>query len=1511
VQEPVKENEQAGEQAAGGDATEGDATEEGGNQEEEKKNEEGEEEEENENEESSEKKSSEDGEESELPEASELESILTDPLGSNLLFPNQNLNTDSDDIDTSALETAQRHHDSQTAAASQIRAIDAAIAQSVNAADLVRQNGESSRHPSLTRSARASLERRHLQHEAAHLEDLAGESEAFEEAVILREDTLRMGETAAIEARDLRAQAAYLERLAAEDLALEDAVIHEAEARNLAAATEVLRQIDADIAQREASRRHPSYTRSDIVALEARNLRHEAAHLEDLAAESDAFEEAVVLREDTLRVGETAAIEARDLRAQAAYLESLAADDSPGYQTAVVRSENSRRAASWDKRQREEEEKRADAKVKADKEAADRLAAEEQQAAVEEAIRVGAAAQAKAKADKEAADLLAAAQQQAAVEEAIKVEAAAKAEKEAADQAQAARIAQMSQAPAGISSGVAMFQQAAADRRARTLQTLRDRDAADEAKAAEKAAEDMAELEREILRREAEQLLDEERRRRDDEDDERIFAAHRAIQARMAETVEERFERLERSYRDDVEQAAAALPEDDDLSGLDTSDLPLATLPEEDDLSGLDTSEIPRDPLDFRGIPYDGEFPDEDLPDDENSENPDNVEQDPQQGDEMDDLEEPLPDQEFDENGLMDYEPDEVTERREKQAKARAFAAKQQAILNSIRDTAASQLAASVDVDEELEEVEDSPSLNPYPQDDDEDLEDYEDEHEPRRRVSDLPLELDEEMEDEQQDPAALEQQRAREAAVRQQAADDAALDEAIQDEIDREQAEADAAAKAKAAKDKEDRIAKEKAAKEKKDFDEWNESDQKKTQAEKEDREMQRMLEALKAREERDERRREAVKKQQDEDRERDERRKAREKEHGQKSDRKQSGAKRGPDPEDEDDGANKKAKTESVLNTTTGENEPDCIDTDSCKSFRDAMNIAKFVYDPKAVNSVPSGPVEVGSYTSLDTIFMALASVTEAINKTRKAARQSPLYGLFHPRSLVDHDIVGHPVVRTRYTALAPHQFPDDSPERPHYALVFIQQKEFLRRGHERDSFRMYNYDSIRASAVDFLQGDNKDIVRRTIIKAGWAGRADAEAESILSQCMDTEACQQPADLDWASGVHAILNGWACAFQLHHNKHALLHKTGFYENAVNLINLAIRGLVSSKMIHSFFECYEYTRADKTPADLRKSMNFKDSLKFDTYEKLNEYILGLLGRLPPVSGGLHHPDSRPPTPVTAGGFGDQESDEDDNYSPVLPPVLDRFVDGTETSLRKGSLASKSKVDVQPEFVYDPDHQSVDSHDSTNPRNADLLSDDEDDYDENGKKIEPNVDLPEDNGPRFDWRGQLITAETKAKAAADKKAKEQRLKEARETEQARIAFGPGFDDINDEDDDLFNADLDVNLEEDDENAQPPSETYSGLDDPYTGSGPPDSGEYSPTAGDAAEEAFYASSSSTRPAGLPGLNNFSPSGSISSPTPHQGGLALPGAPSPTTYAPTAPMGTFPIVPPPTVQRPPPP
>jgi len=311
----------------------------------------------------------------------------------------------------------------------------------------------------------------------------------------------------------------------------------------------------------------------------------------------------------------------------------------------------------------------------------------------------------------------------------------------------------------------------------------------------------------------------------------------------------------------------------------------------------------------------------------------------------------------------------------------------------------------------------------------------------------------------------ASETRRAEEAARAQAVQDEVARQQAQQDEVERKQAEKDAAAKAQPAKDEATREKAEqdaKVAKSTRQFDEWMKSDQKRKQAEREEREIEEMLRAA-------------------DDEDREARRKKRQKEQeekrgGKNADKegdKRAGEKRGPEPDSEDNSASKKQKTsESHLKTTTGQNEPEFIDSDSCKAFRDAMDLARFVYDPAAKNSAPPGPAHVGQNMHLDNIFQALASVTEAINKTRVAANRPKVWSLFHPRSLADHDIVGHPVALTRHNALVPILRSEDV-EKPHYALVFLLQKGFARRTGGEDFFRMYNYDSNLASAKDSDEG------------------------------------------------------------------------------------------------------------------------------------------------------------------------------------------------------------------------------------------------------------------------------------------------------------------------------------------------------------------------------------------------------------------------------------------------------
>ena len=1303
-------------------------------------------------------------------------------------------------------------------------------------------------------------------------------------------------------------EAAALQEIANDSSAIDDSFVESAQNP---AATLALTQIDAAIAAStdydedfDAGARAASLNRRQVAA-ETEGLEvAQTTAIQDLATEANAFNEAVI--EDAERnLAVTSALQrihaietgiAVSAAHQTTAIQDLAVESS-AYET-IIQNDADARAASLARRQVAEMEApnalaqhtatqnfttESNALVEAGNpdgasnraaslnsgEAAGNAARDDDihEAAIQEILTEAnaidqAADQNNALGDAASLSRQQQAETQAAVIQAIAVEAAAaqaKIDKAAADkkeaEAKAARIAELAQASPAIASGVSAFQQMVQDGQNERARFLEER------------------AERRAAEREAEQV----RRAREQS----------PAGSDAAQSDEEEVDPMARL-------AAERLPADEDL-----------------DFEGLEDTEVMNQDQD-QGIPQ-NDFGGPDV----------------------------------DEMGLEDYEDDEMAEAR--RASRRSSAAN--LLEDAARQQAAYDEAARTQADlGDLEDADmpDDQGLQDQNLDEPQPDHDMPDEQELEEEVLGNPEAEDEHLDDQEQDLdldddflddvqveeedlEAREQERSSaraallraaeegsaqgraEEAARERAEqvesecerieqEEAARQQAQQDEVARQLAESYAAAEEQAIKDEPARKKAEQDAREakaKREFDEWNKSDQKRRQAAREAREIEELL-------------REA------DDKDINEKRKQREKEKREKMGDKRAGDKRGPESDADDDSAKKKAKTspENNLKTTTGQNEPDCIDSDSCKAFRNGMDMARFVYDPAAINSAPSGPAQVGQSMQLDTISQALASVTEAMNKTHVAANRPKVWSLFHPRWFTEHDVVGHPVALTRHNALVPMPRITEG-KHPHFSLVFLLQKGFARRTYGgEDFFRMYNYDSNRASAKDFPDG----VVRNEILKSGWPGRYDAEAQRILGQCQPTEPCEQPAGVEWASGIHVVLNGWACAFQLHHNRDALLHKTGFYENAVNLINLAIRGLVSSKLIIDFFECYEYTRVDTTDPLKRGLLTFKNSAQFETYNDLHEYILGLTGRLPPRTGSLNH--SRPPTPVNDNAPGDDDDDgyEDDEetFSPVIPPVLDRYFEGVETSVRKGSeseVANNSKSKTKGEFAYDPDHVAIDPDHEDDVIIAELEEEDGDDYDENGKKIEP--DLPPDDGPRFDWRGQLITPESRAKTAAEKaakkKAEEARAKEAREREEAREMYGDDYNPFAGDDDDddgngdvegLFDAEQDIDLGEEEEdlyNDRPYNAARDPSDNPqYAPTAPmytPNVGEYQPSAADAAEEAFYSRQiSPTTPQVSPTTLQFSPT--TPPLTTRLPGLALPNAPSPTTPVPTAPSAGFP-------------
>jgi hypothetical protein len=442
-----------------------------------------------------------------------------------------------------------------------------------------------------------------------------------------------------------------------------------------------------------------------------------------------------------------------------------------------------------------------------------------------------------------------------------------------------------------------------------------------------------------------------------------------------------------------------------------------------------------------------------------------------------------------------------------------------------------------------------------------------------------------------------------------------------------------------------------------------------------------------------------------------------------------KRPGMKRAAEPKPDD--ANKKAKTD----------DDDC--KPSCKRFTETVSLAKFKFGKTASKS-PDGPVKLGSHLNLDTIFQALASVTEAINDKCAANKKAKLFGLFHPRSLVDFDLAGHPVVLQRHDALVP--IDRSAGKRTHFSLIVLVQTSSQQYG-GRDLFAMHHYDSDPSLRAAFHNTIVRSTVRKQILSAGWAGSGKGDVETPLGQSENRECCDRLSGpgQEWTSGVHAILNGWVCALNFKHNKDALVSKQGFYEKAVDLINLALRNFVSSQMIIDFFNCYDYIESKDPLAllrDGRERRTFKDSNNFETFAKLDTHIMKLLGRKPNYD--LARQTKKPPTPTLGPKTPTSASTDRGRHLP--PTAINSILDGAAGLLkRKGD-------DVKPKetLANDDGYDSARSEDSVFEEEKDALEEEEE------KKPEaPNVPT--------DWEGKPITEGSKAAAEAAGAARLERI----------------------------------------------------------------------------------------------------------------------------------------------------
>ncbi|KAK5128589.1 hypothetical protein LTR08_004052 [Meristemomyces frigidus] len=324
-------------------------------------------------------------------------------------------------------------------------------------------------------------------------------------------------------------------------------------------------------------------------------------------------------------------------------------------------------------------------------------------------------------------------------------------------------------------------------------------------------------------------------------------------------------------------------------------------------------------------------------------------------------------------------------------------------------------------------------------------------------------------------------------------------------------------------------------------------------------------------------------------------------------------TGSKRpGQDDGNEDSGKKRKPSTEPAANGVNNKNGVDGTnDTnggvtaqpgtkggqtanmiDPCRAYRD--RIAELMAGPHQV-----APLEPGADLEIDTLFEAIAAVTEAV-----ADQGGPTFSLLG-RNISNLD--WPTMARPGQEVIIP--VPQG---RRHLALVIFRRNE--------DSHGFYGefYNSSPSRRDDrSLNNRTFGHARRRLFNLGWGALGDiAEAYQNPPVQVDQDASSRLGDLpqvgrneddSWVCGLHAIFSGWIYALGLQPLQWPVGNmRGGIYDDALYLVDFARDGLLSADTIRDFLACHDLIdRASQVPEDRR----FANTHAFRNSEDLSRRI--------------------------------------------------------------------------------------------------------------------------------------------------------------------------------------------------------------------------------------------------------------------------------------------------------------
>ncbi|KAK4981503.1 hypothetical protein LTR66_009937 [Elasticomyces elasticus] len=148
--------------------------------------------------------------------------------------------------------------------------------------------------------------------------------------------------------------------------------------------------------------------------------------------------------------------------------------------------------------------------------------------------------------------------------------------------------------------------------------------------------------------------------------------------------------------------------------------------------------------------------------------------------------------------------------------------------------------------------------------------------------------------------------------------------------------------------------------------------------------------------------------------------------------------------------------------------------------------------------------------------------------------------------------------------------------------HVVLFAVRYEDGKDGEDPNTILSY-YDSSPRTLTNAAKQEMFENVKAVVRNSLWIGSGPNTPDCRIQEQVETTTVTLQRNV-WAAGHMTILNAWVRAFGLTRRK--ITVNAAFYDQAIEVINLATAGFMDSATIHAFFRCWKFVEPGDIPAN-------------------------------------------------------------------------------------------------------------------------------------------------------------------------------------------------------------------------------------------------------------------------------------------------------------------------------------